>query len=105
MDIKYKIEFLTIAAHDLADIENHLSQFYESTVGKFLENLHRKLNLLKKTPRIYALWPDNPAYRKFAVGNYLIFYQVFEETRLVTVCRILDGRRNIEPDDMPDAKM
>ena len=100
MDIDYSVEFLAIAAHDLAEVDAHLSQFFEGTAGRFFEKFHRKLDLLSKTPKMYAAWPDNPDFRKFVVDNYLVFYRVIDEKRVVTICRILDGRRSINPDEV-----
>ena len=47
-----------------------------------------------------AVWEDNPAYRRFVIGNYLALYQISDNSRTVTICRVVDARRNITSSDM-----
>ena len=102
--MKYKVEFLPLASGDLEEIDAYLSQFYQSTAKKFFQEFHKKLNLLSDTPRIFAPWADNPAYRKFAVGHYLVFYQVSDDgpCPAVIIYRVIDSRRDIKTEDIHD---
>ena len=98
--MKYKINFLPVVNHDLLEIDEYLSQFYENTPDKFFKDFHKKLKLLEDTPRMFAVWADNPAYRKFIVGHYLAFYKVEDDNRTVVIYRVIYGRRVIKPDDV-----
>ena len=91
----YNVEFLPIADKDIEEIDEHLSRFDSSTASNFFQSLHKRLILLEDNPRIYSTWEDNPAYQHFIIGNYLVFYLVSDEDRLVTIVRIVDGRRKL----------
>lgn len=48
------------------------------------------------TPAYQPIRPLKHEYRKILVQNYLIFYWVDEEKKLVTAARVLYARRNID---------
>ncbi|AEF84957.1 conserved plasmid protein [Treponema primitia ZAS-2] len=91
----YEIRFLDSALEDVDSIIVYLSQFYPSTPQKFLDALERCTVNLKNNPVMYALYPDNPAFRRVVLSDYLVFYKVDEEKSLVEIYRILHGSRNL----------
>ena len=49
-------------------------------------------------PRRFALVPDSclaaTGFRMTSVGNYLVFYTLDEEKKVVNISRVLNGRQN-----------
>lgn len=58
--------------------------------------MKKSIETLIDNPYIYAEYEKNQDYRKITVQDYLVFYKVFEEERLVRIYRILHGKRNIK---------
>ena len=96
----YRAVFHPLAVQDLEDIDEYLSQFSDNTAPKFFKAFTQKLSSLSDNPRIFAVWNDNPAYRRFVLGNYLAFYQILDDSRTVTICRVIDSRRDVKPSDI-----
>ena len=98
--MKYKITFHPSAYKDLENVEKYLSQYYESTVGNFIKIFEEKLKLIEENPYIYSIWEDRPKFRRFTLGNYLIFYHIIKTKQTIRICRIIDHRRNIISKDI-----
>ena len=94
--MKYKIVYLEPSMGDVEDIRDYLFQFYPNTPKKFLSALKRGIEYLRDNPYIYEEYADNTAYRKMAVLDYLVFYKVFEQDKVVEIHRVLHGARNIK---------
>jgi plasmid stabilization system protein ParE len=80
---------------DLAEIKEYLSQFYESTVRKFISDLNRKISQLMDFPYLYPKYEKRRRFRKMVIGNYLVFYVVDEDTKTVEIHRIFHGSRDV----------
>jgi plasmid stabilization system protein ParE len=91
----YDVLFLAPALEDLDSIIVYLSQFYPSTPQRFLDALDKVTLNLQDFPYIYPVYQENPAYRKAGVSNYLAFYMVHDEKRLIEIHRILPGTWDI----------
>lgn len=92
----YEVQLLHTALLDLDEICAYKSQFSGGTVQRFLDQIEEKFSNLAENPCMYTVYPYNPAYRKISVSDYLIFYQVDENARRVSVYRILHGKREIK---------
>ncbi len=53
-NMSYEIEYLPVAEQDLEDIADYLSQFYPSTLRKFMNRLEKHLSSLQDMPYIGA---------------------------------------------------
>jgi addiction module RelE/StbE family toxin len=95
MDTRYRIRTLPIAEKELAVIDEYLSHFYESTAARFFERYDRQTSLLENMPYMGAVYKD---YRRLVVLDYLVFYKVDEESKTVSIYRVLHGARDIERD-------
>jgi addiction module RelE/StbE family toxin len=91
----YKLRYLDLAKIDVKEIKEYLTQFYPSTPAKFLTALKEKITSLSDMPYRYEAYADNPAYRKLSVYDYLVFYKVDEENKVVKIHRVLHGARDI----------
>jgi addiction module RelE/StbE family toxin len=89
--MKYKIKFLEIAKKDKEAIKRYLSQFYPSTPKRFINELKHCINNLKDMPYMYQEFEYNGEYRRAVIGNYLVFYKIDDDERIVKIYRILPG--------------
>ncbi|GHV87168.1 hypothetical protein AGMMS50255_4640 [Spirochaetia bacterium] len=93
--MKYKIVYLELAREDVREIKAYLAQFYPSTPVKFLSALKKQIENLTDNPYMYEAYADNPSYRRMVVSDYLVFYKVNDEKRIIAIHRVLHGARDI----------
>ena len=91
----YKIKYLPLAVQDLNDDAWYLSGFYPKTASRALKEMRERITKLGDNPRMCEIYPLDPAYRKMVVDQYLVFYQVNENTRTVEIHRVLRGSWNL----------
>lgn len=93
--MKYFVKFMDLAEQDYDEIIAYLTQFYPGTPGKFLDELEKGAELLKDNPRASEIYEHNKAYRRLVVMDYLVFFKIKEDQKVVEIHRILHGARNI----------
>ena len=93
--MKYRLRYLDDTTTDRDNIKIYLSQFYAGTVNKFFELLKKRTAKLKSYPFSCPVFEDDPDYRKLVVGDYLVFYMVNEDEKIVDIHRILHTSRDI----------
>ena len=91
----YKIKYLPLAVQDLNDIARYMSGFYPETANRVLKEMRAKITKLGDTPKMYEAYRPDPAYRRMVVDQYLVFYRVNDETKVVEIHRILRGSWNL----------
>ena len=91
----YKIKYLPLAVQDLNDIARYLSGFYPQTAHRVLKEMREKIAKLGDTPRMCEVYAPDSTYRKLVADQYLVFYCVREETRIVEIHRVLRGSWNL----------
>jgi len=98
----YQIEFLPIAKQDMTDIAQYISiELHNPTAAMVLaDSLIEAAGMLTEFPYINAihqtLKPLKHEYRKQIVKNYIMFYWIEEENKLVTIARVIYARRDYE---------
>jgi addiction module toxin, RelE/StbE family len=92
-NMEYRLRYLPLAKQDIDEIEQYLSRFYPSTVGRFFEELQHSMRLLQDSP---DMGENYRQYRRLVVQKYLVFYKVNHEECLVDIYRILRGTVDIE---------
>ena len=92
----YKIEYFPHSREDLQDIENYLDTIDPRLTNKIFEAIKTRIQGLVIMPLRYPKYLYRPEYRMLGVHNYMVFYVVVEETKIVEIRRILHGARNIE---------
>ncbi len=96
----YKLEYLPIARQDMIEIVQYISHDLSNpTAAEKLAD-----ELINAGDRITAMPYINPAYvpikpltheyRKLLVENYIMFYWVDEETKTVTIARVIYSKRD-----------
>ena len=96
--MKYKIQYSHFAEDDVREIKKYLSQFYPSTKNNFLDELKRRIDFIRTNPSSYEVCDSNPAYRKMLVLEYVVFYRVDEDEKIVLLYRlyrVLHGKRDV----------
>jgi addiction module RelE/StbE family toxin len=89
--MKYEIRFLEIAKEDKETIKKYLSQFYPGTPKGFTNELKNCIRNLKDMPYMYQDFEYNKEYRRAVIGNYLVFYKIDDDEKIVKIYRILPG--------------
>ncbi len=92
----YKIRLSERSRQDYIDILEHKKQFYPGTAGRFADALHEKTSLLVAQPFMCPEYPPRPKYRKMVVMDYLVFYTVDEQAKVITLSRIVNGTSDYE---------
>ncbi len=96
----FSVEYLPEAEGDIDGILDYLSQFYRDTAGKFYRTMEHKIGLLAYNPYMAERWEDDPDFRRLVVGNYLVFYMVYDESKTVEIHRVLRASWNISPGEL-----
>ena len=96
-----KIEELPSADNDVTNIASYISNelFNEDAALKFWDNYFTKTIDLNPFPRKYTAYEPfkllKQEYRRFMIGNYIVFYTVTEDN-LVTIARVLHERQDTD---------
>jgi len=93
--MKFRIKYLPAAATNRDEIKAHLSQFYKGTAKRFFALLKEKTYRLKEHPYLCPTSEYNPNYRQMVVEDYLVFYVVKDDEKIIEIHRILHGSMDI----------
>ena len=97
----FKVKYSERAANDLDDIISYINDELcnPQAAEHFFNAVDEKLNLLKEHPHMFPLHHDEKlgaeGIRFAVIGNYLMFYHVDDNNSIVTIARILYGKRDI----------
>ena len=97
---KYNIQITEPAENDLYHIRKYISdELLEPAIAKRIINqIGEAIFSLEEMPTRNALVSDEKlaaqGIRKIIIDNYIIFYIVLEESKMVTILRILYCRRH-----------
>ena len=97
---KYKIQFSKDARKDLIDTYSYIKyNLQEPAIAKnLIAKIREEINKLKDNPTIYVVIQDEiikkREIRKMKVNNYIVFYKVEQNRRIVEIVRIMYARRN-----------
>ena len=100
MDEKYEIKLSIKAKDDLKSIvlyiKNNLNE--PAIANKYAKIIREEIQTLGYSPQKFAVIDDNSVkdlnLRKLIIKNYIAFYRVNEENKVVNVERILYGASN-----------
>jgi addiction module RelE/StbE family toxin len=98
----YNLEFLPIAQQDMTEIVQYISRDLcnPMAANRLADDMIDAANRLCDFPYINAVHqtikPLKHEYRKLIVKNYVIFYWVDENRKLVTIARVIYARRDYE---------
>lgn len=98
----YKLEFLPSAQQDMVEIVRYISkELHNPTAANrlatsFLEAADRAAAFPYATPSYTPMRPLKHEYRKLIVQNYLMFYWVDEQKKVVTMAYVTYAKRDYE---------
>lgn len=98
----YKVEYLPIAQQDIADIATYIARNLSNPTAaeKLVSEMVSAASKLVDFPYIYPTFtPIKPLaheFRKLIVKNYIMFYWVEEDKKVVTIARVIYARRDYE---------
>lgn len=96
----YNLEYLPVAKQDVVGIAKYISQELknpaaaENLVVELAEAEERIQEFPYANPAYIPIRPLKHEYRKMLVGNFLVFYWVDNERKLVTVARVIYAKRD-----------
>ena len=96
----YTLDVTNIAEEDILDTISYIANVLKApaAANNLLDEIERHEEILENTPNIYPFVPDEYLAQrglKFTrIKNYLLFYTVNEDERIVTVIRFLYARRD-----------
>ncbi len=102
MECKYSYRFTEKAAQDLDEILRYLSVDLVSPIAA--QNLGKKVFEKNDMVRVF---PESGApvdnefladktVRKLSIDNYVIYYKVYYEEKVISIIRIVYGKRNLD---------
>lgn len=98
----YKLVFLPIARQDMIDIARYISHSLCNPIAaeKLAVELVEAPDGIPSFPYANSAYipirPLKHEYRKLIIHNYIMFYWVDEEEKVVTVARVIYARRDYE---------
>ena len=98
----YKLEYLPVALHDMSEISEYISKELKNPQAavKLAEKFIESAEALRNFPYVNQVYqpirPLKHEYRKVIVDHYLMFYTVDEESKTITIMRVIYARRKYE---------
>ena len=96
----YRLEYLPRAMQDMTEIVRYISQELSNPLAakrladEMIETADKLIDFPYKNRVYQPVRPLNQEYRGQIVQNYIMFYYVDEDQKLVTVARVLYTRRD-----------
>jgi len=96
----YSLIITDIAEEDILNTVKYIADVLKAptAANNLLDEIESRQEILEKTPNIYPIVPDEYLAQKglkfTMIKNYLMFYTIDEEQKIVTVIRFLYGRKN-----------
>lgn len=97
---EYRIELAARAKRDMLEIHTYIADNLkeQGIADRLLDKIETEILTLKNMPSRHNIDRDEQLkhrnLRKLLVDNYLIFYTVYEKTRMVFIVRVLYARRD-----------
>ena len=90
----FRIEYISTFYDDVIHFESILSE-YPQKAKRIFQKLEKSLLELEKHPMMYPIYEYFPGFRRITIEDYLVFYTVNENDKIVEIHRLLYGRMYI----------
>jgi plasmid stabilization system protein ParE len=94
--MSYRATYSDDAKSDAKEIMAYLAQFYASAARDFKTGPVERVNALKDMPLSCPAYERDPFFRRMVLGDYLLFYNVDESQKLITIHRVFHHAGNID---------
>ena len=97
----YNLEFLPIAKKDMDDIIFYISNNLKNNTAaaKTAQNFIKEANQILEMPYSYPIYQTKgklkQMYRSKIIDNFIMFYTINEENKIITIIRVLYQKRDI----------
>ncbi|MCL2048662.1 MAG: type II toxin-antitoxin system RelE/ParE family toxin [Defluviitaleaceae bacterium] len=91
---KYRLEYISTFHADIVAVSQFLDE-YPTKAARLFAKIDRLVKALAEMPELYPIYADMPSYRFITVEDYLVFYNVNKQERVVELRRLLYGRMDI----------
>ncbi len=97
----YTVEYLPVAKKDMVDIVTYISKELQNPLvaEKFAIEMVEKIEGLARFPysnsAYFPIRKLKREYRKLQIKNFIAWYYVDEETKIITVSRVLYSKRDV----------
>ncbi|MCL2045645.1 MAG: type II toxin-antitoxin system RelE/ParE family toxin [Oscillospiraceae bacterium] len=93
----YKLRYLPSANLDMIEAESYLFEYSPPAADKLSLAFEENTDALIGHPFMYPVYRGNPYFRFITLPyEYLCFYHVDEEAKIINVHRVLHGMRDIQ---------
>ena len=93
----YKVEYLPLADTDIIEAEIFLCELSPAAVDKFTKAIDEKIGNIVVHPHMYQVYKYDERFRFIVLPyEYLLFYHINEDSKILTIHRILRGMRDIQ---------
>ena len=98
----YTLEYLPAAKKDIADISYYISHILLNPATalrlatEIVSSAEKLTDFPYANPVYTPLQPLEHEFRKLLVRNYIVFYWIDEETKIITIARSLYNRRDFD---------
>ena len=102
MKKEYRLHYSPESLDDLRDIYSYIAYHFQEkgTAHNQLCRIRAEIKELKKMPEQCPPVPWEPWHsigvRSFPVGNYVVYYEIDKENRLIHISRVFYGGRDVE---------
>ena len=96
----YKVRIMDSAKSDMRGIHKYIAEDLKNSVAaeRRILLMRDKINSLKENPERFPLVRDeylaSKGYRMIVVKSHLVFFIIREKKQIVSIMRVLYGRRN-----------
>lgn len=96
----YKLDISENALEEIENTQKHITEKLRNPTAakQFVSDLIKCLELLKTTPEIYEYCSDSrlnrKKYRRAIIHNYLLFYTIEEENKVVKIAHLYHNKKN-----------
>ena len=96
----YLLNIKDAAEEDILNTVKYIADVLKAptAANNLLDEIERHEGILESTPKIYPFVPDEYLSQKglrfTMIKNYIMFYTINEDEKIVTVIRFLYGRRD-----------
>ena len=94
--MSYAVQYLPRALRNIQEIKNYISQDNPSAAERLANEVKCLISGLAEMPERYAKYQYNPAYRKIPIGNYLIFYKIDADKKIVKIHLVTHAMRKLD---------
>ena len=95
---RFSVNFLQSALNDLDEIILYMASYSKEAAINWHDKLIAIANKLEAFPFMGVAVPDSKLaaleFRMISLGNYIVFYRVYNDAEEITILRVWDARRD-----------